>query len=269
LLSEAGVKDLYAIATSLKEFHTHLPGARVPSHLSGGVYRSKFLKDLCACPIVLEHMSKISGTPLVPHSMPSQQVYINYAPEELKKAVDSWHFDGIGFDYVLMLTDPTKLKGGKFEYFQGTKHEIAKMFGLEIHQIRYGITDSLPAEQIIEVAFPAAGYALFQQGNMVVHRATRLLEPAERITIVPGMVSRNITTPDPTAKHDIPGYNEPGIETELARHSAWLASAKLNQFINQASLQEDLDKLESQLKDAVSDVTATLRYLKTRDRSAP
>ncbi|MGI9316064.1 MAG: HalD/BesD family halogenase [bacterium] len=269
MLSETGVKDLYAVAANLKPLRTSLPGARVPSHLAGGVYRSKFLKDLCACPTLLEHMSKISGAPLIPHTMPSQQVYINYAPDDVSKAIDSWHFDGIGFDYVLMVTDPKKNKGGKFEYFQGTKHEVASMFGLKEHEVRYGITDDLPVNQVIEVDFPAAGYAIFQQGNMVVHRATKLLEPADRITIVPGMVSGNVIPPDPTAKHDMPGYREPGIEAELARHSAWLASAKLNRFIQEASLTDEVENLESKLLDAVSDVTATLKYLKAGDKTAP
>ena len=269
LLSEAGVQDLYNVATHLKRLQTHLPGARVPTHLSGGVYRSQFLKDLCACPAILEQMSKISGTPLVPHSMPSQQVYINYAPEDLNKAVDAWHYDGIGFDYVLMVTDPAKLKGGAFEYYRGTKFSVAEMFGLKTYQVRYGITGELPCDQVMQVEFPSSGYAIFQQGNMVVHRAARLLEPAERITVVPGMVSTDIGAPDPTAKHDVPGYREPGIENELARHSAWLASAKLDQFLAGATMDQEIEVVEAALEDAVSDVMATLKYLKYRDRSVP
>lgn len=40
---------------------------------------------------------------------------------------------------------------------------------------------------------------------MVVHRAAKLLEPADRITLVSGYVSRNVIPPDPTAEHDMPG----------------------------------------------------------------
>ena len=203
VLSDEGVKVLHRIVTRLKAQRTQLEGSRVPSHLAGGVYRSRFLRDFCACPVILEHMSSISGTTLAPHSMPSQQLYVNYAPEDIDKAVDEWHYDGIGFDYVLMMSDPKKLQGGNFEYFKGTKFEIAEMFEMAVHEVRYGIKSDLPGERVIKAQFPAAGYAIFQQGNMVVHRAAKLHAPGDRITMVPGLVSRDLTVPDPTAIHDM------------------------------------------------------------------
>ena len=108
LLSDEGIEVLHQIAVRLKAHCKKIPGGRNPTHLAGGVYRSKFLRDLCACPVILEHMSKISETSLAVHSMPSQQLYINYAPEDITRAVDDWHYDGIGFDYVIMVSDPTK-----------------------------------------------------------------------------------------------------------------------------------------------------------------
>jgi len=269
ILSDSGIRDLHQIASDLKPYCTNLSGARVPYHLAGGVYKSKFLRDFCACPVVLEHMSKISGTPLVPHSMPSQQVYINYAPEDISKAVDAWHFDGIGFDYVLMMSDPATLKGGNFEYFQGTKYEIANMFNLKTHALRYGITSALPHHRVIKTKFPGAGYGIFQQGNMVVHRAAPLLAPGDRITIVPGMVSRDCPGVDPTAKHDMPAYNEPGISAELARHSAWIAQAKLQRFIEGVSLSADAAVNTADLQRAIADVADTIEYISHQARSAP
>ncbi len=259
LLSDKGVRDLHHIASGLKTKRSDNPGSsRVPSFLAGGVYRSQFLRDLCACPVILEHMSKIAGTPLAPHSMPSQQVYINYAPDDISKAVDTWHYDGIGFDYVIMVSDPVGMKGGNFEYFRGTKFEIAEMFDLQVHQVRYGISEELAEERVIKTHFPAAGYAIFQQGNMVVHRAARLLEPADRITMIPGLVSNNVSFPDPTSKHDMPRYGEPGIVTELARHSAWLAQGKLQGLIDNLPFTDDFDQVQNELKKAISDVTDTI-----------
>ena len=136
MLSEEGVRVTHQVVSRLKAQRSEIAGDRVPSHLAGGVYRSKFLRDLCACPEILDHLSKIGGTPLAPHSMPSQQLYVNYAPQDLSQAVDAWHFDGIGFDYVLMMSDPAQLKGGAFEYFQGTKFEIAETFNLAVHEVR-------------------------------------------------------------------------------------------------------------------------------------
>ena len=226
LLSDAGVEALYQVATNLEAVCKEIDGKRTPRHLAGGVYRSQFLKDLCACPSILRHMSEISGIELFAHSMPSQQIYINYAPQDIEKAVDAWHYDGIGFDYVVMVSNPTILLGGKFEYFRGTRDEIADMFSLSVKDIRYGITELLPADRTIQVSFPSAGYAIFQQGNMVVHRATKLQSPAERITAVPGLVSSRTDLPDPTAVHDMPHYDEPGIQTELAEHCRWMKQSR-------------------------------------------
>ncbi len=267
LLSQEGVNALYEIVTRLKSVKSTLQGNRAQSYLAGGVYRSKFLKDLCACPVILDHLSRISGTKLAPHSMPSQQVYVNYAPEDITKAVDAWHFDGIGFDYVAMLTDPSSLKGGNFEYFQGTKFEVAKMYNLEVNDIRQGITEELDENRVIKTQFPEAGFAIFQQGSMIIHRAAKLLEPADRITIVPGLVSEDISQPDPTAIHDIPDYGEPGIKVELARHSAWLAQGKLKNLINSQSLNSDDEEIVHNLKQAVSDVTALLDHLEAASRT--
>lgn len=267
LLSQEGVNALYEIVTRLKSVKSTIEGNRTPSHLAGGVYRSKFLRDLCACPVILGHLSKISGTKLAPHSMPSQQVYINYAPEDITKAVDAWHFDGIGFDYVVMLTDPVGVKGGRFEYFHGTKFEVAKMFDLEINKVRKGITEELNPTRVSGVQFPEAGYAIFQQGNMVIHRAAKLLEPAERITMVPGLVAEEISLPDPTAIHDMPYYGEPGIKAELARHSAWLAQGKLKNLIKTQSLNSDDEEIMDNLKQAIEDVAAVLAQLEAANKT--
>ena len=263
LLSEEGVEALYQVSSQLKSVSTRIEGDRTPQHLAGGVYRSRFLRDLCSCPQVLGHMSSISGTDLLPHSMPSQQVYINYAPDDVSKAVDAWHYDGIGFDYVIMVSDPAKLKGGNFEYFQGTRNEVAEMYGLKVPEVRYGIKEDLPQDRVIKAQFPKAGYAIFQQGNLVVHRAAKLLEAGDRITVVPGLVSRNHRVPDPTAKNDLPGYGEPGISAELARHGAWLAQAKLNDLMQNLDLVTEEKQVNQMLEEAILDVTDTIRFIKT------
>ena len=261
LLSDEGVQRLYQVASRLQSVCSNIEGSRVPRHLAGGVYRSRFLRDICACPVILEHLSRISGTELAAHTMPSQQVYINYAPDDASKAVDAWHYDGIGFDYVIMMSDPSRMKGGNFEYFQGTREEVASMYGLQVHEVRYGVTEELPADRVIKTSFPAAGYAIFQQGNMVVHRAARLLEPADRITIVPGLVSKNTRVADPTAKHDMPDYGEPGIGAELARHSAWFAQSRLNDLMDNLSLSSSPKMVEQTLQNAVSGISETIAYL--------
>lgn len=181
--------------------------------------------------------------------------------------MDGWHFDGIGFDYVAMLIDPSSLKGGNFEYFRGTRFEVAKLFGLEVDDVRKGIAEELDADRVIKVQFPEAGFAVFQQGNMIIHRAAKLLEPADRITIVPGFVAENISAPDPTAIHDMPSYGEPGINAELARHSAWLAQGKPKQLMASQSLDTADETIVLDLKNAIADVTRLLQALEASNRS--
>ena len=51
-------------------------------------------------------MSSIIGSPLSPHTMPLQLGHINLTPTDLSKAIDKWHTDTIGFDYLAYVTDP-------------------------------------------------------------------------------------------------------------------------------------------------------------------
>jgi hypothetical protein len=103
--------------------------------------------------------------------MPSQQVYINYAPEDLSKAVDTWHTDSIGLDCVLMISDPAGFSGGQFQFFAGTRDEAASLLGSCPENLTAAASArDLPAGRVMGVQFPAAGYAVFQQGTMVVHR---------------------------------------------------------------------------------------------------
>src|SRR5262249_54841968 len=101
LLSEGGVDVARSVAQSRRDLCR--TSDRTAKYVTGGVYRSRFLRDLSNCRQVTDFLSEIAGCKLLPHSMPSQQLYINYAPDELTNAVDTWHVDSIGFDYVTLL----------------------------------------------------------------------------------------------------------------------------------------------------------------------
>lgn len=251
LLSAEGVAAARSVALSLRA-HSRTSD-RTARYLTGGVYRSRFLRDLCNCAQVTAFLSDLAGCELLPHSMPSQQVYINYAPEEVTRAVDTWHADSIGFDYVLLLNDPRTLSGGDFQFFRGTIEEAARLLGTDSGGLTDAITKDLPPDRVVTAAFPAAGYALLQQGNLVVHRATALARPAERITLVPGLVARDVRWPDPT-KDGVTGWGEPGIVAEYARHKAWLARAKLDELIAHFRPSAPAAEIGADLERAVADV---------------
>ncbi len=199
LLSSHGAEILKELARDLKK-HAYQSaeketnqGSRNITMLPGGVYRSRFLRDLCSSPEITEFLSDIAGTAIGPHSLPSQQAYINYAPPRVEDHVDIWHTDSIGFDFVLMASDPATLKGGEFEVYLGTREQAAKASGLGAGDLNLGFNEGLQSDRIVSFSFPDIGYAVFQQGNYVVHRARKLEQPCERMTVVPGFICLDTT----------------------------------------------------------------------------
>ena len=79
LLSDEGLSSLHQIAVRLKAVSKKIEGSRVPIHLAGGVYRSRFLRDMCACPVLLDHMSKIGGF-----------MSGRYGPHRIGGRIDRW-----------------------------------------------------------------------------------------------------------------------------------------------------------------------------------
>ena len=258
LLSDEGVAAAREVALALRDMRGG--DERTASYLSGGVYRSRFLRDFCNCPIVAECLSEIAGTPLLPHSMPSQQIYVNYAPEDVSKAVDTWHTDGIGFDISILVSDPSSFEGGEFQFFLGTKQEAARYLDARPEDLTEANPNELPEDRIRSAAFPGAGYALFQSGDMVVHRVNRLRSRAERITMVPGYVARDVRYSDPT-RDVVAHWGEPGMTAEFARHKAWLARAKLGGLIEKLPLTDDVELIRRELRWATADVETALRLI--------
>jgi hypothetical protein len=258
LLSEEGAGAVRTVARALRG--NRLSGDRTASYLAGGVYQSSFLRELCNCPAITAFLSEIAGCELLPHSMPSQQVYINYAPDDLSKAVDTWHADSIGLDCVILASDPATFSGGQFQFFRGTRQEAAALLDSRPEELTDANARELPRERVTGVQFPAAGYAMFQQGNMVVHRATRLERRAERNTLVTGYVSRDVALPDPT-RDSIVAWEEPGIVAEFARHKAWLSRTKLDYLIRQLDVNASASDIRGMLEEAIADAQHAIKIV--------
>ncbi len=266
LLSDEGVKALEGVLQTLKQDAVVAQRRRLSVFLAGGVYRSKFLRDLVRSPELLDHLSAIAGTPLAPHPMPQYQAYVNYAPADPSKAVDNWHVDSLGFDAVMMVNDPKALKGGRFQYFHGTRDEAMALTGAADEEaLTHGWTTELPANRVVSAEFPAAGYCFFMQGDYIFHRAGQLEEPGDRITVVPGFIARDLTWPDRTKTAKMQLWAPEHIMVELTRHAAWLGREKLASLIEQVQFAEAGDRraLAEKLEAAVADVlkiAAELRH---------
>ena len=244
---------LYHTVKRLEEFATSNP--RIERNVRGGVYRSKFLRDLCLSPDITEFLSDIVDLKLMPHTIPHQLGHLNFNPKDIGKNVDKWHVDTLRFDYVMFVTDPTKNQGGQFQYFKGTKEEMAalKKAGQEV-----------PSERVISPAMPGPGYAVLQQGNLVVHQAKGLTAPGERITMVNGYVPYDPRFPD-YSRYDQLCHADPEyvVTTEYSKHVAVQANRFLEQNLvqqnfgeNPAEIAQNLEQAAKMLQLAVAQIRA-------------
>lgn len=238
ILTDEGVACLLEIARNLEPYIRG--NERISRTVRGGAYQSRFLRDLCLSPEVTHWISEICGTPVMPHSIPHQLGHLNYNPLKLGENVDKWHVDTLRIDYVMFVTDPNEVEGGEFQYFLGTRHEAKALH-------RAG--QKLPADRTITPRLPGAGYAVLQQGNMVVHRATGLRRAAERITMVNGYVPGDPDFPDYTRFDQLYIADPPHIAaSEYARHIAWVGRERLQAFIDRAVYSADRTALAAELE---------------------
>ena len=226
---------------------------RLGSYCRGAGYRSSFIRQFCDSPELAEHLSNLAQIRLARHSVPAVACGVNYAPDDIRNAVDTWHTDSVSFDIVIMLSDPSKFQGGEFQYFHGTKEEGQNILGISGEE---GKDAELPDDRVTTIPFPAAGYGFLQQGNMIFHRACRLLKKAERMTMIPSFVVSPDTANDMTNSVNMAAWDDPCIKAELTRHEAWRASARLNQLVGTISLHDDDTKLAKDIDKALGSLIA-------------
>ena len=261
VFSDEGLAVMQELAQRMKANRNDALGTgnnRLGSFIRGAGYRSSFVRDFCACPELLEFLSGLAQTPLAQHSVPAVACGINYAPEDITRAVDTWHVDSVTFDMVILLTEPSTFQGGEFQYFHGTRREGEGIIG---GGGEAGTLAELPAERVHTMDFGAAGCGFMQQGNMVFHRACRLLAPADRVTMIPSFVTLEGRA-EGTNVTAMSAWSDPGIHAELARHRAWLARAELDRLIDDLPLEASAEDIASRLQSAVDGVTDYADHLR-------
>ena len=251
VLTDEGAECLYQVCKQLEAYTSSNP--RIERCTRGGVYRSRFLRDLCLSPDIAAFMSDLAGVELMPHTIPHQLGHLNYNPSVVGGDVDKWHVDTLRYDYVMFVTDPTKVKGGAFQYFRGTKEEMAEI---------KGAGDKVPAEKVIAPVMPGPGYAVLQQGNMVVHQAKGLLEEGERITMVNGYIADPAMYDDFTRYDQLTLVDPPEVVTgEYARHMGFLAAERMKAELAAAKFTQNTTSYEdilSKASDMMADVAKEL-----------
>ena len=216
--------------------------------------RDRFLRDLCLSDEVSLFLSDIAGISLSPHTIPHQLGHINFNPLELEKNVDKWHVDTLTFDYVLFVTDPKKNDGGEFQYFFGTKDEMAEL---------KKNSKKIPKNKIVTPEIPGPGFAVFQQGKHVVHRAKGLTSPGERITLVNGYMPSDPEINDYTKFGELCNVDPMEIiSKEFTNHTAAQVKKLLNEKILEKNFKDlNLDSIE-QLEKASEILNSAINQLK-------
>ena len=262
ILSDEGLAVMREICLKMYDNRNVSVGTgvnRLGSYCRGVGYRSSFIREFCDSPELAEHLSSIAGVSLARHSVPAVACGVNYAPKDIRNAVDTWHTDSVAFDVVMMLSDPAQIKGGEFQFFKGTKEEGQSLLGISGEE---GKDAELPEDRVVTVPFPAAGYGFLQQGNMIFHRACRLLKKAERMTMIPSFVVTPATANDATNSVNMASWDDPCITAELTRHEAWRASARLEALVESISLHDDDNKLAESIDAALGPLMAFRERLK-------
>lgn len=254
VLSPLGASVMLDTARRLEPFKARAR-ERIENMVRGGCYRSRWLRDLCLSPEVTEAMAQIYGVPVAPHSMPVHLGHMNFAPTTVGEPVDKWHHDTLALDYVMMVTDPANLPGGRFEIFLGTKGE-ASALAAEGRQP--------PDDRILRPKFPGPGWAIALHGNMVVHRGASLTKAAERITMVNGYVGLDRRVDDQSRSRDLIGVDDPGVlATEWARHAAWRGMGRLGLLVDELQFGIGSNSAADQLESAIVDVRRAIDDLRS------
>jgi hypothetical protein len=244
VLSAEGAEVLLQVARRLRQHAVSCE--RIENMVRGGCYRSRFLRDLCVDASLTDLMCEIYQTDVAPHTMPVHLGHMNFSPTDLSKAVDKWHHDTLPLDIVMMVTDPASLDGGQFEYFVGTKHEMAELAAAG---------KPPPPERTEAPPFNGPGYAIALHGNMVVHRGAPLNKAGERISMVNGYVSMDTSREDQHRHKDLTLVDDPNaLFTEWARHAAWRARGRLDQLLHELEFNPDRMAVAAQLDEAIADV---------------
>ena len=258
ILSDEGVAAMYHVCKQLEAFTKSNP--RISRCTRGGVYQSQFLRDFCLSKEVADHLSGIMKTPLLPHAMPHQLGHLNYQPLKVGENIDKWHYDTLQVDYVMFVTDPNDVEGGEFQYFKGTREEMAalKTSG-----------QPFPKDRIIAPDLPGAGYAVLIQGNYVVHQAKALLAPGERITLVNGYSYEDLEISDYTALDQLI-YADPEKLScaEYARNLALRCAQQLQPLVNTPDYSLEAAERIELLAQARNELDQAIQTLETYQSSA-
>lgn len=259
VLSQTGVEAARQVSLALRdELLTENDPEAAYIKSRGSAYRSRFFRSLWQCPRMIEFFSDIAGTNLVVHPLSSVGVVVVYTPGDPGKTNQGWHLDSLGgLTNLVALNEPDSLQGGGFEYFYGTRDEVAALMETSPESLRksVGKLTDLPAENIVTVKYPRAGCSVLIQGNLVLHRGEPLRARGDRMVFGTAFIAENVDYPDVNHWPEISTWNSPTLGSEYARHKAWRAKQLLER-VSAAAVDGDRTVLKQTIELAKSELAS-------------
>jgi hypothetical protein len=255
VLSDEGAATAQRIAGELAQ---HARGDARSKRLRGCTYRSEFFAGMYSDPRLIAFLAALARADLREHPIGHHRVQLNFAPEELAKDVDVWHYDVVSFDFVMLLTDPSAMQGGNTEFFEGTVEE-----GMRI----LGEAGALPASRVGRVDYPGPGWAFLQQGHRVLHRAGRLEAPYPRISLVASYYCADRRFREPTILPPLRVADGREIALiEWAGYAAFRTVERLQDFLaTQPDFAMSLDELKRRLAECLSEAERAIEEIDSTD----
>lgn len=110
---------------------------------------------------------------------------------------------------------------------------------------------------------PGPGYAVLQQGNMVVHRAKGLTAPGERITMVNGYVAADLAYEDFCSFDQLKLADpEHAVASEYSRHVAWMGKEALAAQMADFQFSTDRTRMADNLERVANLLATTANQLR-------
>lgn len=267
LFSEEGTRVLHNII--LREKHRAHKNHR-NEELRGLYYLSPFVRDVMTCPVLLAHLEKFTGEPVVPHflSMNSPAVNFGKAPARQgsttdsdaadQKVVDHWHFDSVAYVGVALVSDTAEMVGGDLQVMKKEKFAAVDMLNTQAEGTK------IPEDVLVTVKYEKPGYCILVQGSEILHHVTRVEKAKEdRLSFIMAFQPANCFRPDKTVLDTWKRFDavDKTAPYEYARLKAHKLSHALSHYVKNQPFSADGGVLSEKLKAVRDELTRTIDLL--------
>lgn len=155
ILSNEGYRVLRMILQ--REMAYQICDSRHPSKIRFSAYRSKWIQDFNRCPLITEHLSRMTGdVQLMPTTQQSNYSHTNigYAGAD---RVDAYHRDSVPYVLILLACDMSETIGGKLQLIERDPDEAIRL--IEQYQ------GDVPEEFVKTIDYLGSNSCVFMQGN--------------------------------------------------------------------------------------------------------